>query len=361
MLQIGNILYFFDRVRFNVYFDRNHLLSVPELKDLNRRHVVDVFDAYEKAKKRGYNTRIEVTAPTNEVLDVIEKAISECRMSVNKFRSLENEKFYSISMIEPTRDFIKDTESKANLLADRLMSVSGKKYTAKFIIYDAENDPRINRKKNDPKLKEEIFSTRTGYWGNRNSFEYVVYGRRSKICKLPATHTELRILGSYNIKKRTGIKSISDMKNFDFQKFFEENDKKYLVYEAINYNAIGRWHLGIDGRRKLKGRVKKREAISIGIAGVLFCNCNKLDLPCKQKCNKNHCELDDDCKPDSPCRQKCQNNKCQSLACELRSAAALKHFLDVNKGKIKNVNGKVLGHEKSNFFTRESITIYSLL
>jgi hypothetical protein len=219
--------------------------------------------------------------------------------------------------------------------------MTGKKYTASFNIYDSENDPRKNKKKTDPRLMEEIFTTRTGYWGNKKSFQYVVYGRRSKINKLPSAHTEWRIKGASNIRKKTGIKSIRDMKDFDFKKFFEKNDEKFLVYEEIDYTAIGRWLKGIDGRRTLT----RRQKMSVDLVGQHFCNGQRLDVTCRDECKK---------------KDECKKNECQSLGCEIRSAAALKQYLNQEKGKIRNKNDKILGNEKYRFFSRTPITIASL-
>jgi ectoine hydroxylase-related dioxygenase (phytanoyl-CoA dioxygenase family) len=58
--------------------------------------------------------------------------------------------------------------------------------------------------------------------------------KESKIVKQSSAHTEWRIIGSHNIWKRTGIKSISDIKKFDFEKFFRKNDEIFLVYETIS-------------------------------------------------------------------------------------------------------------------------------
>lgn len=323
---VKSFSYYFDRIRFNVFFNRNHLLSIPELRELNRKHLVDVFDAYKAAQKRGYNSRIEITAPTNATLDIIEKAIRDCYMSVPRFAGFKSiNPFMIISKIEIVRDFIVDKESEANLLADRLMSMTGKKYTSSFKIYDAENDTRKNDKKTNSRLKEKIFSTRTGYWGNQKRFEYVVYGRKSKINNLPSAHTEWRIIGVNNIWKKTGIKIITDMKKFDFKKFFEENDKKYLVYKTIDHAALGRWVKGVDGRRKSNKRAKYH-----GIAGLHFCRHRKLKVPCKDLCVKD---------------------ECQSLACEINSAAALKQYLKEKKGKIRNRKNKILGNDKHKFFS----------
>lgn len=350
--QVKSISYYFDRVRFNVYFDTYHLLSIPELRNLNRRKVINVLEAYPIAQRR-FHSRIEATAPTNATLDIIEKAIHDCYKSILKYGERNTiEHFFAISKVEIARDFIVDKESEANLLADRLMSMTGKKYTSSFKIYDAENDPRKHDKKADQRLKEEIFSTRIGYWGNQNRFEYVVYGRKSKINKLPSAHTEWRIIGANNIRKKTGIKSIRDMKDFDFKKFFEENDKKFMVYETIDHAAIGRWYKGIDGRRKLKGKLKMREEISNAVTGQLFCSGQRIKVFYKKNSK--------DKKPE-PCKKHCRKDDCQSLGCEIRSAAALKQYLNQNKGKIKNVNGKILGNDKHRFFIRTAITIADVL
>ena len=126
------------------------------------------------------------------------------------------------------------------------------------------------------------------------------------------------------------------MKDFDFKKFFEANDEKYLVYKEINHEAIGRWIKGVDGRRKLT----KRQEMSNGIVGQHFCSGRRLNVPCKESCRKD---------------------ACRSLACEINSAAALKQYLNENKGKIKNRKHKILGSEKYQFFIETAITINSLL
>jgi len=315
-MNLKSISYYFDRIRINVYFDRSHLLSVPQLYELNRRHIVDVYDAFEKAKQGGYRSRIEVTVPTNETLNIIQWAIGECAQSVPKFSgSSDTNRFYAISKVEIARDFILDSESDAILLTNLIINMTGKKYTTSFSTFYSGNVPRNRGRQKNPELKKEIFSTRTGYWGNKNNFEFVVYGRYSKVTKLPAAHTEWRIIGASNIKKRTGIKSIDYMKEFDFKKFFEENDRKYLVYETIDHEAIGRWHKGIDGRRKLT----KREKISAAITGQLFCSGQRINLPC---------------------RDKCIGYNCLSLACEITSAKALKQYLE--QENIRNKKKKLL-------------------
>jgi hypothetical protein len=109
-----------------------------------------------------------------------------------------------------------------------------------------------------------------------------------------------------------------------------------LVYETIDHISIGRWINGVDGRRTLT----PRQIISNGVSGQHFCNCRKLNVACLDSCRRD---------------------ECQSLACEIRSAAALKQYLNQNKGKIKNKKNEILGIKQYKFFERKSVTISDLI
>lgn len=327
---VTDIDFYFDRIRINVYFDCKHLLSVPKLNELFRQGKIEVHKAYPVALKGSYKSRIEVTAPTEEILVTIKEAIITCIRSIDKFQSYKpDNKFYAISKIELVRDFLVHSEKAALSLSDCLIGATVKKHTSRFVLYDADNHPKNKSRRVKQQLLKKIFSTRTGYWGNKDRFEYVIYARYSKINGIPCAHTEFRIIGAHTIQMKTGIRSIDDLINYRIDKFFDKMDSDTLSYQEINRKAIGQWLLGLDGRRTST----RRQIMGIELTGMIFCNVARITTPCL--------------------KYYCRGDRCQSCSCEVNSAAKLKEYIRQEKENgrpIRNKGNKQLGIEKSKFF-----------
>ena len=206
-----------------------------------------------KEIKVGYRSKVEVIAPTAEFL----RLLSENEAALGRA--------YKISYMEIAHDVFCESPGDAELEADILFDNLRKKYSF-GCIYEKLNITKKERLKNRIR---GLFAFRTFYssfgkkeGGKRGRFIYVIYARRSKMNNRYCTHREWRFTGSDMIRNKTSIMTVKNLRFFDIEKYFKENEDKYLVKEQINSLALGRWLKGYDGRRALT----KRQNIDIQIA-----------------------------------------------------------------------------------------------
>lgn len=102
------------------------------------------------------------------------------------------------------------------------------------------------------------FGTLTGYLGSKD-FRFVIYARKSKVNGKPCAHLEWRVQNSSNIKRKTGITTIDDLVSFDCKSYFESTYKKFIADGRIDREKLGKFLVGIDGRRKNLSKTEKNQ------------------------------------------------------------------------------------------------------
>jgi hypothetical protein len=224
-------------------------MSLPIKKLSEESRSFNIREASENAQKAHILSTIEITAPSIECLKLLLKYFPKPYL-------------YKISYLEIARDTFYQTKEEAISALSALLAISRKKYSSSSIY-----DWYLMKPKKKRKVDPDIFSDWTGYYGN-NNFKYVIYGRFSKIDRRPCVHDEWRIKRTSFVKRKTGISSIDDLLRFDFQAFFEKQDKQFIVYEEIDMNKLGRWLLGWQRRKNLS----RRQEGSVDIAAQTFCN-----------------------------------------------------------------------------------------
>ena len=236
------------------YFDRLHILSRIQRQELIYHFPYDKLIAECRSlmiintdfEKSLYRSRMEVIAPTAEFLRALH----------------ENEALfgdgYKISKMEIAHDTFCENTSDAERKTNILFPTLRKKYSFSSIFNGNPNKPKKDRLKD---RSRGLFAEKTFYssfddkqGGRRSNFKYVLYARWSKINDKPCVHEEWRIAGAGLIARKTGIRDIGDLVRFDFRRFFDKQNAKYIVHESINYEALGLWLTGFDGRRVLTRR-----------------------------------------------------------------------------------------------------------
>ena len=261
--------YYFDRIRIISWFSKWTLEKQLPLKTMReycksldivkfnnlavKRRKIKKSDAIKEIKV-GYRSKIEIIAPTAEFL----RLLSENEADLGRA--------YKISYMEIAHDVFCESAGDAEFKADILFDNLRKKYSF-GCVYEKLNITKKERLKN---RSRGLFAWRTYYssfgkkeeGGKRDRFIYVIYARRSKMNNRYCTHREWRFTGSDMIRKKAHIMTVKDLPFFDIEKYFKENEDKYLVKEQINFLALGIWLKEYDGRRALT----KKQNINIQLA-----------------------------------------------------------------------------------------------
>ena len=244
--------YCYDKIRLNFNMSANEFKKLLPINDLLKE--ADSFvvsnSSYE-AQAYGLIAKIEMVAPSRKCLEILDKHIPHTVMM-------------KISKLEIAEDTFYETEWDALYTFHKRLQTIRKKYTSDHFIYDQ----LYEKGKCERKItSNKHFSPITGYFGS-NNFKYATYPRLSKINNRPCIHAEWRINGASHIKTKTGIVSIRDLIKFDLLKFFNEQDKRYIIYESIDLTKLGCWLIGWNRRKSFS----KRDLIKMGIMGRIFCN-----------------------------------------------------------------------------------------
>jgi len=253
--------YHFDRIRINSKKTVEELESRIPFRYL--RTVCKAFEIkspYLAAKRHGFLSRLEMTAPSEAFL----KSLFHYDSRITP---------YSISHLEIACDTYYPTERDAVSASVDLAETLRKKWSAKNFVYDRYKahleGEEIKRRRH---LSKGLLGDLTLYHGGKR-FEYKGYARLSKINKRPCVHQEWKIQGATVIRQKTGIDAIGDLVAFKPDIFFADTEKRFIVHEDIDCFRIGKWLLGWGRRRKFT----EDQIEYINMQGNLFCMENKIE------------------------------------------------------------------------------------
>lgn len=253
----SEVVYHFDKIRIlfrQPVYELHNYLPYKKLKELS--HSFYFGQSSKLALQAGYRSRIEISAPSKEALSLL----SEINISMDD---------YKISYLEIARDEIYSTKEDAILKFDFLLNHIRKKYTYRYFIYKQIDDYSSLHKMVASEDTSEMFSSRTGYWG-ADTFKFVVYPRISKMIGQPCIHSEWRMRGAYLIKEKTEISHIRHLVDFDCQRWFRDQEERFLSLEDIDHKRHGRFI-----QIKMKGSPfydPSYDIMSQEEASHLFCN-----------------------------------------------------------------------------------------
>jgi len=241
MLEYGFIVlrdrpvgFIFDRIRINTTYPLDVLKKrLPVSKIKNEAYYFQVRVPSEAAQCAGFKSTINIVCPSSAALNLLDIHLDPSTAIISYIE------ITSDVMYESKQETVEEFKHHWNLR---------KKYTHKHFTYNVYDDDRRNRRKFDDDAT--LFYHQTAYFGGRN-FQYVIYPRLSKINGLPVFHGEWRIEGAASIWEKTGIRSISDLLTFDFEKFFDDMDRRYIAHERIDKMKLGRWLKGWTRKKKL--------------------------------------------------------------------------------------------------------------
>ena len=222
-------IHYIDRIRILFYDDKGFMDNIIDTTELN---------------KHCENARITTTTKTvyakthcKSKLDMIVPEPHALQLLAQYCQNID----HKISYIEVAHDALYPTEAIAKSIADAKIKCAHKLYAKECFIYDRNNDDKVR-----PRLPG-IFSDRTGYYGEKNKFIYVIYARNSKpmIFPFPCSHDEFRIQNAARIRKLLGINSITDILCFDIKSNFLKLKKKFIRFEELDHEAHGRFRQDI--------------------------------------------------------------------------------------------------------------------
>lgn len=194
--------YYFDRIRIGSEILPETLMETLPVEELEKNcRRIEISEGY-KPWLTGYKAKIDITAPTPDFLLLLKK----CQI-------LKNAK---ISYIEIAKDTPTPTEEEAS------KTVMDFHFTKKWGNFHKTFF-------NPPYTSKSQYCGIVGKTTGSKYFKCCIYARFSKVTGEPASHREWRISGKRLIQEKTGIASIADLPSFDFSKFFEITDQKYLV------------------------------------------------------------------------------------------------------------------------------------
>lgn len=241
--------YYFDRISINCMPDINEVEKKLPINSL-KKECSELYLRESHLNWVGYETTIDVIAPTKKFLQMLSKD------------KLLQDTEYKISSIEIAHDIFYPSEHEAEYASYKIFSTIGKKYSRGFV-YDEDKAAKrktANKRKHDY-FKRGLFSHRAFYsdyekenvedGARRKCFKLVIYARLSKLNRKPCIHFEWRIIKADQIRERTSIRTIRDLLHYNFQKFFQKTEKKYMTHKVLNTKKIGRVLAGLERRRKL--------------------------------------------------------------------------------------------------------------
>jgi hypothetical protein len=252
----------FDERREGFYFDQIEINTNQEIEELRKllpenelsqeASKFSIRKASKNAQKVGFKSRIKVVAPSHKCLEILSMYLSD--IAIVKFSDLEI-----------ARDTFYNTEREAEYESNKLLQTLRMKYNSEYFIYDQFFEKRKIT------FKKDLFAERTGYYGSKD-FKYVIYARLSKINGQPCVHCEWRVKGAIKIENKTGITCINDLMTFNFVKFFEKMELRYIIHERIDTYKLGRWILGWGNKKKLTEREKRK----LQLMTLTFQNCKAI-------------------------------------------------------------------------------------
>lgn len=248
---------YIDKIYINLKVSKDnikHNLPLRKLKYHSARCHLDY--ASGEAQKFGYLSKIEIEQPEMEVFLLLAK--HEEFMSGYK-------KPYKISHIEIARDAFCSSKRESIILRDFILKHRRVKYSTEHSVYEQKDS-------NELTISEIKYSDKTGYWGSKKA-KLAMYPRISKKANVYCVHDEYRFWNASNIKKKTGISTLNDVINFNFEQFFKQQNK-YITYESIDYEKLGRWVNNIPPRTSVIKTFGKEKIIVYNKAeraAYLFC------------------------------------------------------------------------------------------
>ena len=265
MIQLnGNTGYYYDFIRINSPQYTGFLFNkLP--RDLLERESGSfrIFRAYPAARSHGFQTRIEIVAPTVKCLEILLENESLLNLQFPPRRH-----FYKISYLEIARDQFYGSPLEAESAAQLLTKTFRKKWSSDTSRFDfLELDTSNQKQRKGP----GAFGQYTWYYGGKNN-RYVIYTRFSKINYECSLHEEWRIVGATLIREKTWISSIFDLIDFDLEDFFTTNRKKYISHDKIDKFKLGKWILGWTRKRKFTNEQIRK----IYFQGNMLCRDKKL-------------------------------------------------------------------------------------
>jgi hypothetical protein len=143
-------------------------------------------------------------------------------------------------------DYAVNSVSKAR----KLTNIVAKKIIVKNL-YEQINFPGDRISKRKRKKEKRFIGKRSHYWQNATRvMRLTMYPTYSKPFlphkKVPSMHIEWRLRKSWNIRKYTGISRISDLINFNCERFFTDMSRKRIKLKAINHKLHGKSLLKSD-------------------------------------------------------------------------------------------------------------------
>lgn len=263
------------------YFDKLSINSSTPKDILSKRLPYDALDcecrsinlflASDELWPNGFRTRIDIIAPTEKFIRMLceyehHLKIGSCRsrdgiIKYNKYG------FYKFSSVEIARDTFFDTLVEAENKTESLGKVTRIKWARETETWDGAYNARHLKKgfKNGA-------CGRYSYNFKGGSQIFKIYTRVSKTNKRPCSHEEWKLIRAAKIKEKTGISQLSDLLDYDFEKFFTSMTAKFVSKVTIDKMRLGKWLLGWSRRRKFS----EAEILKIGIRGEAFCRSNRI-------------------------------------------------------------------------------------
>lgn len=236
------------------------ILPMKQLKGLSEDF--KLVRASKIAREFDYKTQIDITVPQKKCLEILSSYIDDD---------------YKISHLEITKDIPCDSKYESIKRVEHLLVHLKKKYTHELFIYD--HSLAVKKRRKIIKSNKNLYADRTGYFGSK-LFKFVIYPRISKVFKKPCVHMEWKIIRAGNIFRKTGIRTVNDMIDFNKQEWFNEQLKKYILFQKIDHENHGRFIQGMQRGRKSAGYTwNGKKKANPTLASRIMCRIEKINSP----------------------------------------------------------------------------------
>lgn len=256
----SDVIYHLDQI---IIYSRTKTDTLKQLLPIEELKKHCIYFKVQRAKggylDNGWRSRLSITAPSIEFFILLQE-----------YESIFQP--YIISKVEVAKDIIVPGRSLPEL--DGVVRSFHKSLSISYAKTGSAFDVSLQDTSQLAFIDPEKGGI-TCYIKNK-AWQLACYARISKLTGQNCLHIEWRYLNTGSVKKKSGIKTIGDLINFDPETHWMEREKS-ISPMTVDKDLLGKFLLGIDGRRNLDPLVgqppSKRLRSTWGRVGLMAEHC----------------------------------------------------------------------------------------
>ncbi|RJP79945.1 MAG: hypothetical protein C4522_08695, partial [Desulfobacteraceae bacterium] len=223
-------LFYWDKIRIN---SKSHFYLSESTQSELKNHCISfkLSEASQKAKLNGgFTYRLEICGADKKFFEALLRYEGYLRPYFISYVELAKEIFSPVKTGELYRAC---SSIESSIKKD--YALLNKKWSSGSKLYEVGQHTKARRIQD----KTLIGGTTAYFYGKK--FKHTRYARLSKINGQLCDHSEHRILGAGEIKKKLGLQSISDFIDYDLETAYESLYARYFEQVKIDDIKLGKW------------------------------------------------------------------------------------------------------------------------